>query len=91
VGDVNDRKVTAMDLVAEVGGSTGGATAAGVRVFAAIDAWRLKQDSVLERGTGRDRFKLLANAVWHPSMDNVFRTRVSLASPVPTSSGAKGE
>src|SRR3990172_1388558 len=43
-----ERKVRALDLFAGVGGSTLGATRAGVLVVAAVDSWKLARDTYLD-------------------------------------------
>lgn len=48
------------------------------------------KDYVLDRGTRRDRIKLLGNAVCPPVMEHVVRTLIAPASQQPTACGEKG-
>ena len=48
------------------------------------------KDYVLDRGTRRDRIKLLGNAVCPPVMEHVVRTLIAPASRQPTACGEKG-
>lgn len=49
------------------------------------------KDYVLDRGTRRDRIKLLGNAVCPPVMEHVVRTLITPASPQPSSCDARGD
>ncbi|MGO9095092.1 MAG: DNA cytosine methyltransferase [Bryobacteraceae bacterium] len=86
MSDANDKKVNALDLFAGVGGSTCGASAAGVRVVAAIDAWGLACKSYRDNNPDTEVFNSLCEEVDPAGIEIRFgKVDLLVASPECTS------
>jgi DNA (cytosine-5)-methyltransferase 1 len=76
--DNETRHIRAIDLFAGVGGSSRGATSAGITLVAAVDRWPLARDTY-QSNFPEVKFLLENCEDWHPAPDCICRLRSTTA------------